>query len=306
MLKIEKREATIQDFLKLKKHMPIKHLRNAVGKALNFQMIFGGSAYNFATTLEKFGFSEQDCDNLFKVKGVKNKLNEAIINNNKKPPHERLTLKRVKYLLAAELMKESFFTTYKGLADRIKREFLFCRDHFYVRDWHGTVRHIPEFMYMSYDPNTQKLVGSDAKLYNKRFNHACNQSANSAVQTGEGIPVYCSWIEISNYIKEWNLKSWGIWNSTHDSFDMYIRRDELELITSLAYTVASKIRPPYEGIGHRLDGEISDISLTSKRDNYYYKHGEEQSHGNDIPIEKAIDNYNKKHGTSIKWSGVRI
>lgn len=297
MLKIEKQTATMQDFLKLKKHEPEKTWRNKVGKSLNFTMMFGAEAATFAKPLERAGFTVEECEKYIDLTGNNFKLNEALMS--RKPDQ---TPSQVKYLVAAQLMRESFFTSYKGLADRIVRERNFAADHFYIRTWHGPVRHLPELMYMKFDRNTWRLVGFDSKFYSKTFAHTLNEASNSAVQSGECVPVFCAWINIVNYVKEWNLKSF-IWNSTHDSFDACVYKPEKELWKALCNACVHWERPPLEGIHHRMDSEVSDISTLEKRKKTFYKHGVEE---NCLPIEKAVEVYNKINGTSIKWHGCSI
>lgn len=297
MLKIERQTATMQDFLKLKKHEPEKSWRNNVGKALNFTMMFGAEASTFAKKLERNNFTPEDCDQYITLTNNNFVLNEALLN--KKPDQ---TVNQVKYLVAAQLMRESFFTGYKGLMSRIIRERKFAANHGYIRTWHGPVRHLPEFVYMNYSQDTWRLIGFDSKFYSKTFSHALNQAANSAIQSGECVPVFCAWINIAAYVKEWHLKSF-IWNSTHDSFDACVYKPEKELWKALVNACGAWHRPPTEGIYHRLDSEVSDVSTLEHRKHTFYKHGVEE---NCLPIEKAVEVYNKINGTNIKWHGCFI
>lgn len=299
MLKITKHTATIQDFLQLKPTKPFKEWRNKVGKGLNFQMIFGAAASGFAGTLEKADFTPTDCEEFITKSGNAAKLRESLLQNMQQPTDKRKTQERIMYEVSATLMREGFFNMYKGLMERIMRENKFASEHFYIRDWHGTVRFLPEFFYMNYAFNggeKPSLLGSDKKFFSTMFAHATNQAANSAVQTGECIPIYSTWVDIDQYAHEWNLKSWAGWNSTHDSLDMYIYRDELQVVFGLSCDAMAVDRPPVEGIHMRFDPELSDVSLPSKREKMYYKHGVEIEHDEFLlPLEKALEQYNSWH-----------
>ena len=310
MLKITHHTATIQDFLQLKPTQPLKEWRGAVGKGLNFQMIFGAAANGFAGTLESNGFKPEACISYLENSGHIDKLNESLFKNAQRPVADRKTKERVGYEVSAMYMREGFFEMYKGLMDRIIRECRFASEHFYIRDWHATVRFLPEFFYMTYEftPGKEKpeLVGSDKRFYSSTFNHAANQAANSAVQTGECIPIYSTWILVYEYANEWKLKSWVPWNSTHDSLDNYIYRDELQTVLALTTEACAKDRPPVEGIHMRMDPELSDVSLPSKRKKMYYKHGVELEHSFIKPLQTALDEYNKDNGTNLKFHGFRM
>lgn len=314
MLKIVKRSLTIQDFIKMKKRKPFSTWRTAA-KSANFGLMFGASASTFKQLLQESNFSVEDCTDYIKLMHAED-LYKDLCENGAKFSHGGLFRPEVegKYLTAATLMRDSFLNGYVGLKNRISREHDFALKHYYTRMWYGAVRWHPQLAYMNIDPFTKKLKKGipDQKYSSLLFTHLMNNSANAAVQSGETVFIYLGWVNADERMKLWKMKS-KIFNTIHDSLDVYVWKPEKELIKSLINTcVGGKIRYPFEGIHHRMDPEISDIRdyehLTgykegefkedSKIKGHFYKHGEEEKC---IPMEEAIKNYNKEMGTSIAW-----
>lgn len=317
MLKMKKRPVTIQDFIKLKKLKPWSTWRGN-SKPVNFGLMFGASASTFRGMLQRSSFSVADCDEYIQAthsealyEDIVEKLKQGKLSSHN---YEMRPDVECKYLTVATVMREAFLNGYPGLRDRIEREHQFAIKHYYTRLWYGSVRWAPELAYMTIDPLTNKLRkgSTDQKYSSLLFTHLMNNSANAAVQSGETVYIYAGWINAEERMKLWKLHS-KIFNTIHDSLDVYVWKPEKELMKSLINScVHDKVRYPFEGIYHRMEPEISDIRdykhLTGYEEGefdgsqritgHFYKHGVEESV---LPIQEAIKLYNEKMHQDIKW-----
>ena len=317
MLKITRRPATVKDFIKMKKLQPFDTWRNAA-KSENFGLMFGAQASTFRTMLQKSSFSLKDCDDYLRLTN-----SESVYDSVRHRRDERKQFQRefemrddveCKFQAVAEVMREAFLDGYPGLKERIEREHLFAITHFYTRMWYGSVRHAPELAYMTIDPFTNRLRQNsvDKKYSSLLFSHLMNNSANAAVQSGETVFIYAGWINAEERMELWNLSS-EIFNTIHDSLDVYVWKPEKELMKSLINAcVHDKVRYPFEGVYHRMDPEISDVRdykhLTGYEEGefdgsqkilgHFYKHGEEEKAA---PIAEAIEAYNNRMHRDIQW-----
>ncbi len=322
MLKIKKRSTTVEDFIKLKKRKPFSKWREAA-KGENFGLMFGAQASTFRAMLQKSSFSAKDCEDYLKLTNTEYVYDSVLdrVKHGKQFQREFEMRPDVecKFQAAAEVMRESFLKGYPGLKDRIEREHDFAIKHFYTRMWYGSVRWAPELAYMTIDPFTKRLrKGSvDQKYSSLLFSHLMNNAANAAVQSGETIFIYAGWLNTEERIELWDLSS-EIFNTIHDSLDVYVWKPEKELMKSLINAcVHDKIRYPYAGVRHRMDPEISDVRdykhLTGyeegefdgsqKITGQFYKHGVEESV---LPIQDAIDQYNGRMCRDIKWKDMEF
>lgn len=320
MLKIARRPATIQDFIKMKKREPYAAWRQ-VAKLENFGLMFGAQANTFASILQGSSFSVEDCDSYIKLTHSEDVLEDiqakARKNNGKdffggemRPEVE------CKFTAVATLMREAFLNGYDGLKTRIEREHLFSIKHFYTRLWYGAVRWYPELAYMNINANG-KLEGVDKKFFARVFSHLMNNSANAGVQSGETVFIYLGWVSAEYYMKLWNLTS-QIFNTIHDSLDAYVWKPEKDLMKSIINAcVHDRIRYPFEGIYHRMEPEISDIRdykhITGyemgeftgheKIKGHFYKHGEEEKV---LEVQNAVADYNKRMHRDIAFTEIPV
>lgn len=320
MLKINRRPATIQDWIKMKKLDPYAKWRQT-SKLQNFGLMFGAQATTFASILQSSDFSVKDCDDFIRLTHSEDVLND--LQQKARKNHERgyrgeemRCDVECKFLAAATVMREAFLNGYEGLRTRIDREHAFALKHFYTRLWYGAVRWAPELAYMNVNANG-KLEGVDKKFFAYMFSHLMNNAANAGVQSGETVFIYLGWVSAEHYMKLWNLTS-KIFNTIHDSLDVYVWKPEKELMKSLINScVHDKIRYPCEGIYHRMEPEISDIrdykhitgyemgEFTGKEKikGHFYKHGEEEKV---MEIKDAVEAYNKRMKRDIKYEGVPV
>jgi DNA polymerase I-like protein with 3'-5' exonuclease and polymerase domains len=274
MYKIQKREITFQDFLKLKSFQPFKKYRND-SKPINFGTIFACTGNTLGKQLRASGFSEEDCDNAIDTFKLENALNTAIFN---KPPE--MPDIDIKYNIVGTKLRELFFKIYPCLEERVKREQEFALKHGYVRTWTGPVRHLAEFKYMRKN-NQKNLVGMDKKLFSKMFAHLKNNAANTTIQTAEVYQAMPTITAIAHHLKEWKLKT-RIYGYVHDSFELYVYKPERDLVYALINKIAQIERQPYYGIKQHVD--IDEVDL-DKKDEYL-------KHGRSVNIEKF--NLNKE------------
>ena len=317
MLKINKRDMVVEDFVKLKKLEPFSNWRG-VAKAENFGLMFGASAITFAGILQRSSFSTKDCDafiELMKAEQVYQDIVDAVKSGKLKFfTYDARPEVECKYLTVATLMRKAFMEGYPGLEERIEREHEFAIEHYYTRMWYGAVRWSPELAYMTIDPFTNKLLkgSTDAKYNSLLFTHLMNNSANASVQSGETVFIYFGWMNAEERMKLWELQS-KIYNTIHDSLDAYLWKPEKELMKSLINTcVHDKPRWPFENVYHFMEPEISDIrdykhltgyeegefDGTQKITGHFYKHGVEEKCK---PLQEVIDAYNKQMHRDIKW-----
>lgn len=294
MLKITERPMTVKDFLKLKKtHVGLAALRQ-LGKTINFSLIFGCSATRFAQELRENLTDEeiyQIVRDLGLTKSVKKIIDRAKDNN--KPMSE----KSAHFLAAAQFMRSTFFETYKGLAERITREFTFTREHGYTRAFHGPIRHNPILTLMSFDEQGYP-TGAD-KEFGLLASNCKNISANTTIQTFEAFIVMVSFHQIHTFLtKKWNLKS-RIFNTTHDSIDFFLFHDEVELVLALVQHICCRIREPFDGIPMTIDADVSDL----RNPDHYYKHGDEVRIKT---LEQALAEYNAAHGTNLIYEDMGL
>lgn len=347
--KRNRRSATLKDFIKLKKVPPFSEWRQ-VSKLENFGLMFGASAATFKNLLQQSDFTTEACKDFIKLTGSQKVYNDIVAHSRDKVFKQALEEEADEgpavndagkacsygsgtgemrpgveclYLAAATVMRENFMKGYPGLAERIEREHKFAIDHFYTRLWYGSVRWHPELAYMTIDPMTKELrKGSvDSKYSRALFSHLMNNAANAAVQSGETVFIYAGWINADYYMRKWGLKS-KVFNTIHDSLDIYIYKPEEELVISLINaSVHNKIRYPCEGIRHFMEAEVSDIRDYKHLTGYepgdffdeegnwkeirghFYKHGDEQE---PVPIEEAIKNYENLTGKTLEWEGLFI
>lgn len=317
-LKIKRRSMTVEDFLKLKKVDPFSKWRTSA-KLENFGLMFGASASTFSSILQKGGFSLEDCDEFLTLthsEGIYEEICRAVKSGKRKlMTYDARPEVECKFLAASEVMRNNFLKSYAGLAERIEREHEFAIEHYYTRLWYGAVRWMPELAYMTIDPFTKKLRkgSTDNRYSNYLFSHLMNNAANAAVQSGETVFIYLGWVNADERMRLWNLQS-KIYNTIHDSLDVYVWKPEKEVMKSLINAcVHNQIRWPFEGVYHYMDPEVSDIrdykhitgheegefdGWNTRIDGQFYKHGVEEEC---MPLQEAIDGYNKQMHRDIKW-----
>ena len=298
MLKIIQRDCTLQDFLQMKKIEPWKKQRDKISKPANFSLSFGMAGITFAGILEKDVFTEDELNDFIKDVGLEQKVDEMM-----NEPHLKFSRKKVKFIAAAEFIRNAFFNSYHGLGERLERELRFAIDNGYVRSWHGGVRHLAQLKYMTF--GKKGLIGLDRELYSHMFSGLKNDAGNSTIQTIESDVTQRSFIEITHYLKKWGLKS-RLWNQCHDSADYFIYvgdgeddpDNEERLVCALIHALDTWDRDPHYGIPQEIDAEIADVSTDEKvlEGNWYHsgKHVDFTS----LNLNDELEKWNKLHNTN--------
>jgi len=264
MYKITKRRATLKDFLKLKKYNPFKKWRQD-SKAINFGSIFGAIGSTLSEQMKASGFTETDVNEAIDTFKLKDAVNTAISLGKAKKG-----VKALKYAIVGDKLRELFFGLYPGLMERIIREQEFAMKNYYVRTWTGPVRHFPELKYMKFN-SKGNLVGADAILSSKAFASIKNKACNTTIQTAEVYWAMPNATAFNYYMKKWELKS-RIFNYTHDSYEIYIYKPELDIVKGLLKKLVDINRQPYYGIPMDMSIEVSDLTQGQ-----YLKKGVEMS-----------------------------
>ena len=289
MLKITERFATVQDCINAHKYegAPWEGWRGNA-KTSNFSLLFGCAPGRFAQTLRTSGFSEKNCEELIRDAGLSQLYNEL---KSKKPNDPDID---IKYLTCATFMRNGFFEGYKGLADRLSREWAYAQQNGFVRCWHGPVRHLPEMLLMRYKSNGQ-LAGLDSKIYNKYLSELKNIAGNSTIQTLEVRITFATIHYLCQTIKNWHFKSF-MYSMCHDSEDWVIYDEEEAVVLALIKYAGEFVREPTNGVYMRVDFSLSDMSTEEKRESQYYHRGRGCVAGD---IHEELEKYNKKHGTNL-------
>lgn len=254
MLKITKktikRRISLEEFMKLKEDPPFEDYRQ-MAKAVNFGFLFGLVAPSFASNTLEIAWSEEKADQYIKDNKLRD-LKETIIN---RFPSD--TPKQWKMITCATDIRSKFFKTYPGLMDRINRERSFVQNNGYVRAWSGACRRTSE-LFFAQKNEKGKVVGDDEKVYKRVFSTLLNVAANAPIQNFEATLVMRSITELNTWLKENNMKSY-VWGSVHDSIDMCIHKDEVEIVGNKLIEICTKDRPELFQMPMGVDVKLADI-----------------------------------------------
>jgi len=253
MYKIKKRRLKLEDFLELKKYKPFKKWRQD-SKGVNFGAIFGAIGSTLSEQMKAAGFSEEDVDEAIHTFSLENVLKSSVSQGKAKKKGE----KALRYAVVGDKLRELFFNLYPGLLERIEREQNFAIKNYYVRTWTGPVRHFPELKYMKFN-SRGNLIGVDAILSSKVFASIKNKACNTTIQTAEVYWAMPNATAFNHYMKKWKLKS-RIFNYTHDSYEIYVYKTELEIVKGLLKRLVDINRQPYYGIPMDMEIEVSDLT----------------------------------------------
>lgn len=305
MLKITKRPMEVKDFLKLKKIHPYDEERTR-SKPPNFGSFFGAKAAALAAQLNKGGYSEKDYDEVIEKVHLEDKVQEYL-----KKFGNNTSEFAAKSIVVASFLRTQFFKMYPGCAERIIREIFYALDKGYVRHYHGPMRALPLFKLFNLEwedgdndefgnPNPPRLTGFDKKLYSGIYANMLNICANTNIQGSEplhAIPLG-SWARFT--LKEWSKQDpeFGkcyIFNNIHDSLDFYCNKDYIKIVVPLIkYCLEYPVTPGFN-TELPIDVECSDVSKGG-----VYKHGEGLNLKEFLPLQEAINEWNKEHNTNLQ------
>ena len=250
---VEHRKITEQEFKKQKSAPEYATLRQAA-KQLNFLMIFGGGAKMFAENALVTEWSPDQIEQFIKENNCQDMVDKCA------ETYKNEEEAKIPYIAVAQRMKDNFFTSYKGLKDRITRELNYATEHGYCRSAFGDVRNLIEL----------KLQGSwDKKHLSQIISNLGNISSNYRAQNYESCTRGKAMREMFDWLEDNNYKSF-VTNEIHDSIDACVYKTELKDFLAHIKHLCERRVPEYEDrwIPLSVDCEISDINKGQQ-----YKHG---------------------------------
>jgi len=251
----EKRKISLEELVLLKEYPTFKKWR-ALGKMTNFMTIFGGSPKVFYTGVLETNWSIEEIRSYIrqeKLYKLKEKMEEKYI---------REDADTIEYLTAASNMIDTFFTSYKGLKDRITRNQSFAKENGYIRHIYGGTRILTELM----------LQGEyDKKEYGRMIRNLMNIAANADIQNFESCIINSAMARVEVLEKlfiENNIDA-RMFNNIHDSVDFYVLKTDIDEFVKIVRDEFSRDYPEFNGIPLPLDFNIVDRTKGET-----YKHGQ--------------------------------
>lgn len=257
MLKIkrytEHRELTLDEFIAQKNSHPFKDWRH-IGKICNFLLIFGGSEMLFSEQALETNWDREQAVQFCEENNCVHEEEQV------RRKYRGISDEEVPFVTAATYIRNGFFEGYEGLMNRIVREKNYGKTHGFIRSPFGHVRKVAELKYQG---------EHDKVVQGRMFRNLENICANSNIQNMEAAITKIYMVEIQNWLKENNMKSW-VWNEIHDSIDIYVYKPELEVVLKKVKEICER---PVPEMSHfpvplTIDCEISDLNKGQ-----YYKGG---------------------------------
>ena len=251
-----------EEMVRLKNTEPFAQFRQD-SKAINFGMIFGISYRKFSSASLETSWSYDRIHTFIIEKGLEDRIE---LMQEKNP---NVDSKLWEYYVVADYIRTSFFETYPGLMNRIKRNEQFAKDNGYIRSFHGVIRRTPMLMFCMHEVTNKwgNEVMELRKDENKReIANLVNITSNSTIQTDESTVV-------NTMITKWNnvnsIEHYAI-GTVHDSVDFYIKKSEAkELLPKMKEVFELKGENWQRGLYFPVDLTIIDL----KKSDDYYKHG---------------------------------
>lgn len=250
---IENRYITEEEFRLQKSSSEFASMRQAA-KSCNFLLIFGGSPKVFAENALEISWSLDQVEDYIKENHCEPELEMV------KKSYRRESETKQKYIAVATRIRSNFFKGYPGLLERISVEQDFAANHGYLRSPFGATRNLIELMLKgTYDEET--ISGILRNLNNITANYYCQQV--------EGAYTKRNMYDLQMWLEENNMKS-KVWNEIHDSIDIYVHKDEAQVVLNKAKELLERKVPELaEGwVPLTVDCEIADLSDENHHDCY--------------------------------------
>jgi hypothetical protein len=151
----------------------------------------------------------------------------------------------------ASFFRENFFKKYKVLKAWIDKCIADAENDGFTRSSHGIIRRLPYLYYKGKD-------SSNIKIKNNQ-----NISINSRVQSFESVVVNRWLLDVWNYTREHNLRSY-IMGCIHDAGEMYSINSEEQEFIKIVHEFGEKDYPEYNGIPLEVESNLADYHGTYK------------------------------------------
>ena len=243
------RPITEIEFKRLRQKDNIYDVYRQMAKAVNFGFLFGMASITFAETTLSVKWTQEQVDDFIE----EFQLYDKKFNIAKK--YKDVEPKMWGYITVADYIRDQFFKTYKGLADRIERNKQIGEEQGYVRSYHGAIRRTPVLMLKGKDEDRKEVAG----LY--------NILANTTIQNDEACKVMGCMVDFQIWKEANNIKSY-IQGMVHDSVDFIIWDNEMKEVIAKIKEIFERMEPWQKGVPLTVDIVIAD-----PREGEYYKGG---------------------------------
>ena len=226
-----KNSRSVEDFWKRRKEGDeIVITARQLGKTINFLLIFDGKPSLLYKNMISPNWTEEEA-----MKFVKDNNLELLTFNN--DYNAKFTV--------ANCIHERFFETYPNLKEWKRINLEHAQEHGFVRSPYGSFRRTPYLQYKGKDDSGSRYSNYESIIL------------NSPTQTFESMIVLRATINVYDFIKENNMKSY-LWDEIHDATEWVAHRDEISLLAQKLKVEFEKDYPEYEGISMVLEGNVAD------------------------------------------------
>lgn len=149
------------------------------------------------------------------------------------------------YYTVAFFTREAFFDTYNILKEDLLNTQELASSQGYIRSIYGVFRRLPELTISGRTSDFKKM----AKLR--------SISVNSPIQNMEGVVVMRLMIELHDWLKENNMKSY-IFSQIHDAVELYVHKSEIEKVCNYIREIAERDYEEYNNIPLEVEGNVAD------------------------------------------------
>lgn len=250
---IENRYITEEEF-RLQKSSPEFATMRQDAKSCNFLLIFGGSPKVFSEQALELTWTIDQIEDYIRENNCEKELEQV------KRSYKRESETKQKYIAVATRIRNNFFKGYPGLLERITTEQEFAATNGYLRSPFGATRNLIELMLKgAYDEETISAI----------LRNLNNIAANYYCQQVEGAYTKRNMYDLQMWLEENNMKSF-VWNEIHDSIDIYVYKDEAQVVLSKAKELLERKIPELEDgwVPLTVDCEIADLADENHHDCY--------------------------------------
>jgi DNA polymerase I-like protein with 3'-5' exonuclease and polymerase domains len=242
---------SVDKVLKYKELEPVKSYRFK-SKSINFGLLFGMQAYTFAKGNLEIEWNLEECKNYIKENNLEDALrvNKKFILKDKHTFNDKYKVDKTDsdfcyYKTVSEDIRNKFFTTYYDLQNYMNDWKELCKKQGYSKSIFGGLRRLPFLLYNGKDENK------------KRFANYENISLNSRIQNMEVCIVNSAMIELHNWLKDNNKKSYLFLN-IHDAIEMMLFKLEIKEVCLKIIDIFTRYYDYYNGINLEVEGNIAD------------------------------------------------